>query len=100
MLHSPVFFRPYGAGSFGGLYPRLAPWAVFFRRCAAGPAVLRSRPKCIDPSLDSVLPGQNGIGAQDDIGGGVDRVVEIHGADMGASWSKSQVVPGTLAVTW
>ena len=31
-----VFFRPFGAGSGQLLNPRLAPWALFLRRCAAG----------------------------------------------------------------
>ena len=39
--HRSVFFRPFGAGScFSPFYPRLAPWAAFFRRFAAGPWVL------------------------------------------------------------
>ena len=29
-------FRSFGAGLFAGFVPRLAPWAVFFRRSAAG----------------------------------------------------------------
>jgi hypothetical protein len=34
---SPRFFRPFGAGlSSPAFYPRLAPWAAFFRRFAAG----------------------------------------------------------------
>jgi hypothetical protein len=30
------FFRPFRAGCFNGVYPRLAPWAALLRRFAAG----------------------------------------------------------------
>jgi hypothetical protein len=37
---SQLFFRPSGARSFPACFPRLAPWAVFFRRFAAGSRAL------------------------------------------------------------
>ena len=42
------FFRPSRAGFFNGVYPRLAPWAAFLRRFAAGGGLgfPTSRAKC------------------------------------------------------
>src|SRR6266542_1242359 len=37
-----LFFRPFGARSFRAFYPRLAPWALIFRRFAAGGGHLHS----------------------------------------------------------
>src|SRR5580698_760489 len=40
------FFRPCGAGSVFDGYPRLAPWAAFFRRFAAGLVCIRQWGRC------------------------------------------------------
>jgi HlyD family secretion protein len=56
-----VFFRPSGAGSFSPSDPQLTPWAVFFRRFAAGSTALpeatrrRSVPAIALFSLGAIL---------------------------------------------
>ena len=46
-----LFFRPVGARSSVPVYPGLAPWAAFLRRCAAG---LAARQSCLANILRTV----------------------------------------------
>ena len=50
-----MFFRPFGARSAIPFYPRLAPWAAFFRRCAAGSEINFIVERVADPkNLQSI----------------------------------------------